>query len=149
MSKVRVLTVSLMLCCSFFTYGQTQVDLNGKWIVTVKQPTDDKPVEYSIEAEIRQIGTNIIGVFNFDLKRIPVDFQQENMKNNQSQLINFTGTMANGLLRLDYQNQDPQIPQFGSGLLSIKSARHLSGRFLGFGPETREIVSGDMTFDRK
>lgn len=148
MSKARVFIVSVLLCCSFFTFGQTKVDLNGLWTVTVKQPTDDKPVEYSIEAEIKQVGDNIVGVFNFDLTRIPIDFQQESMKNNKSQLVNFTGTIINGLLRLDYQNEDPTIPQFGSGLLSIKSARQLTGKFLGFGPETREIVSGKMTFDK-
>lgn len=122
-------------------------DLNGEWTISIDQQSDDNPVAYEMIVNIKQTGARVIGEFNFVLKDIPLPFDKE-LKGVKGFKTPFSGQIYKGHIRMDYENVNPGIDQFGSAMIKIISDKKMEGHFLGFGPETQEIVVGTLTFSR-
>ena len=60
--------------------------------------------------------------------------------------LDFTGGFLHEqFVKLDYNNPDSDIMQFGcyvAKLITTSDRKTLDGRFVGYGPDTRDIVHG-------
>lgn len=60
------------------------------------------------------------------------------------------GFLYDRYLRFEYYNKDPSVIQFGSAILELSpDAKKLTGRFHGYGSETKSIVYGELNLNRE
>lgn len=117
--------------------------LEGKWTGKVRQEVtiNDYPSEYEVSMELNAYRRTIKG-------KGSVRIQLPNQTYSLS--INIDGGFLHErFARLDYENSDVASIQFGIMLLELNSdASELSGRFLGYGARTEQIVYGTLIFEK-
>jgi hypothetical protein len=113
--------------------------LQGKWTGTVNQHIDKNTfntisVELNIKINIKQrkiYGTGIINAL-------------------QIYHVSLDGSFRNDrFLKMDYQNIDSSIVQFGSFVFHLSDdSKQLKGRFVGYGHISKDIISGSCQFNK-
>ena len=124
-----------------------EIELSGSWKIQVSQKVNKKRLSYSIDCTISHIGTQVIGTLYYDLTKINYKFKS-GLKNKQRFTLPFEGTVQGRQLQMVYNNNKRKLRQLGSIILNIKSNDNMEGLFIGYGPESRGLISGDVTFQR-
>lgn len=127
-------------------YGRGKA-VEGRWVGRVEQNAfgpDKKPLEYDVVFDLK-VGHQISGSMRVDLPAWVAEMYHRTA---------FEFEVTGGLLyqryvRLNYQNRDSRVIQFGSLLAEVDDqGRDLSGPFVGYGALSNRIISGFMRTKR-
>jgi hypothetical protein len=116
--------------------------LVGKWHGILKEAKGPggKPLEVDLTFEFTKHRKRILGRTTFTLP------------GRATRTLDFTGGFLHEqFLKLDYNNPDPTVMQFGcyvAKLITTDDQKVLDGRFVGYGPDTGDIVHGTAVLNK-
>ncbi len=141
-----LLCVLLLTSSSFNTAKQDDIDITGNWTVSVKQEFDNTESTYKVKCVFKQKKNRVTGEMVMEMDKIesvPRKVLQSNI-----QTLKVKGEIINGHLQFTYVNSNSEISHFGSGIIRVESNQALKGKFVGYGPESKDVITGEMAFER-
>ncbi|TAN42586.1 MAG: hypothetical protein EPN22_12530 [Nitrospirae bacterium] len=114
--------------------------LKGRWEGTAAQHAgpEGPPSEYRVVIQFSIFWKFVRGVAFYELD------------NQKTHLKLFGGFYDNHILRLNYRNERAAVIQYGLVLLDFSSdTNQLNGSFLGYGHVHEQIVTGEISLERK
>jgi len=116
----------------------------GRWKGLVKQELHDQLVTLPMTINLVPNGDKITGRAILDISSV----QTVNVEVKKFEIELKGKFLQEDIVQLEYNNPNDSISQFGSMILKINENK-LTGKFLGYGPESRDIIYGRLEFSRK
>jgi hypothetical protein len=102
--------------------------LNGNWVGHFTQNKDSFS-DFNIDLKVGRKKISGTGTIGFNKGKVSL----------------YGGYRNDRFLKLDYQNIDNEIIQFGTIILELSPDNEsLNGEFLGYGPKAKKIVAGNI-----
>lgn len=142
-----VITIISILIATYQVYQNSKDYINfsskrrkaieGKWAGTYSQNNkiSDTHVEGEFAVDLKIRGKRVIGI---------IDVKTPSLSVEDRILIVEGGFRDERFLSLSYKNKQGEIMQFGYMMFELSpNGKNLKGKFLGFGPESEQVISGD------
>jgi len=126
--------------------------IEGRWTGTVKQQLEDRDIEFSIDMELQSDGDLLTGTSIINLSGMSAE--NRNRGYDQVHALLVEGALNhNRFLFLTYENSDDTVLQFGNIILEFTNpigerSSAMAGKFIGFGPNSKQLVSGEVVLIR-
>jgi hypothetical protein len=114
----------------------------GRWVGTTSQKLHNKDVEFKIDFLFKNENNKLTGLCT-------VNLSETKTVGLETFVIN-GGLYMKRFLRIEYNNNDPDMLQFGYFLLELSPlGKKLNGNFVGYGPESKEIICGKVVLEKQ
>ena len=130
-----------------------KTDLTGNYIINAEQPLAGTTIKYQIHGQLTVSSTHhVTGQMIFDLPKLKEDVADSSEIMNALQhppnkkiTLMVHGQVIEDYLLIQYSPLDASIMQLGCCMLMI-SDRSLVGKFIGYSPVNKQIITGELEF---
>ncbi len=144
-----LLTTILSICIKKYLNNKTKQrpitqneKIRGKWVGTTRQKFHDRDAEFKISFIFKSENNKLKGECVVDLRETKII--------NLETFVIHGGLSDNRFLKIEYNNDDPNMTQFGYFLLELSpSGKNLNGCFVGYGPESKEVICGNVALEKE